>query len=108
VDGNDIETRATTFATAKHAGQTRKYNPNVPYVTHPLKVAEMLREIRNDSDLVAVALLHDVVEDTDTSLYEIKIHFGKRVASLVAELTSDKGFKINWAKQSTSLRKFCR
>ncbi len=98
MDEIDLVIRAKVFATAKHEGQTRKYQPEVPYVTHPLKVAEMLQKIRDIPELVAAALLHDVVEDTSTTIEEIKTHFGEKVASLVAELTSDKKLQKQMGK----------
>ncbi len=69
--------------------QTRKYN-NKPYITHPIAVMKRLKQFTNDSNVLAAALLHDVVEDTSITIDEIRAEFGDIVANLVAELTSDK------------------
>lgn len=82
---------ALEFATAKHYGQTRKVTGN-PYISHPIHVAALLPKYKTSKridELKVVCLLHDTVEDTDTTLSEITSLFGSFVASLVAELTSD-------------------
>ena len=85
---------AQAFAERRHAGQMRR-DGRTPYIVHPLRVAKRLREAGvEDRDLLAAALLHDVVEDTlrpgetDASLlWELNGRFGPRVATLVDELT---------------------
>lgn len=85
--------KATAFATLKHDGQFRKNKEAAPYITHPLGVCLLLHkyatECRNTPILVA-AILHDTVEDTDTTLDEIEIKFGAEVRDLVAAVTDDK------------------
>lgn len=78
--------RAAEFMTLAHEGQM--YG-ELPYFTHPLQVAEMVREPTED-ELVA-ALLHDVVEDTPVTLEEIAANFGDRVTAMVDLLTKRKG-----------------
>lgn len=83
--------KAIEFATKKHNGQFRKVS-NEPYITHPLKVSYLLpsfKKSKNMDDLLCAALLHDTLEDTETSFDEISFSFGPLVASLVYELTSD-------------------
>ena len=76
---------ALDFATAKHQGQKRLSGED--YVSHPLAVATLLAEWDMDVDSVVAGLLHDVAEDTDTSLGEIATNFGDGVALLVDGVT---------------------
>jgi len=78
---------ALEFATAAHAGQIRKYTDNIPYITHPIGVTEILMEVCDDTEMLAAALLHDTVEDCDVTLDDIRSRFGERVAALVDDLT---------------------
>lgn len=88
--GYDLELvkRAINFASSKHASQIRKLDGR-PYFDHPTRVAAIVKHHIPDSDLVAAALLHDVVEDTATSVLDIQKLFNPRVASLVGQVTSD-------------------
>ena len=82
--------KAALFAADRHRNQRRKGQRGAPYVNHPLAVAECLATAGiEDPDILAAALLHDTVEDTDTSLSELDDSFGPRVASIVAEVTDD-------------------
>lgn len=85
----DVFDRAICFAAEKHSGQTRKMN-KVPYIVHPLEVAAIVGTMTEDKDVLAAAVLHDTVEDTDTTIEEIRENFGKRVALLVGTETEDK------------------
>ena len=79
--------RAIQFATQAHKGQYRKYTHD-PYITHPLAVMEIVRGVPGHTqEMLAAAVLHDVVEDTDVSLSDIKSEFGDQVARLVSYLT---------------------
>jgi (p)ppGpp synthase/HD superfamily hydrolase len=82
--------RAIEFAARKHIKQFRKGNAG-PYISHPMGVMWILTRcgIRNENTLIA-AVLHDTVEDTDTTLEEIEELFGKIVAEYVAEVSDDK------------------
>lgn len=84
--------RAFRFAAERHAGQRRKGAAGEPYVNHLTEVAELVAEATGgrDPQLVAAALLHDTVEDTDTTHAELVERFGADVAGLVAEVTDDK------------------
>jgi len=77
---------ARAFATKAHEGQIRKYTGE-PYITHPVAVALLVHKVTSDSDMIAAALLHDVVEDTDISLDDIGKEFGGKIAYLVEGLT---------------------
>lgn len=82
---------AALFAAEKHRHQRRKDHAATPYINHPLGVAKILCEAGiEDVDVLVAALLHDTVEDTETTPSELAERFGPRVASLVAEVTDDK------------------
>lgn len=78
--------RALIFAFRFHAGQKRKYSGD-PYVVHPITVADIVGEHTGRDDLVAAALLHDVIEDCDVVADELVVLFGREIAGIVVELT---------------------
>jgi (p)ppGpp synthase/HD superfamily hydrolase len=78
--------RARYFAAKKHLGQTRKYTGE-PYIVHPVAVAERVRASGGTPNMIAAALLHDVLEDTDATVDEIESITNREVAMLVIELT---------------------
>lgn len=80
---------ALIFACKKHSGQHRKASA-LPYILHPMEVASIVSTMSDSQELLAAALLHDTVEDTETSLKEVEEKFGKRVAELVMSETEDK------------------
>jgi (p)ppGpp synthase/HD superfamily hydrolase len=84
----ELEQRAKEFATLKHAEveQMRKYTGE-PYITHPASVVELVRGVPHTEEMLAAAWLHDTVEDTDCTIYEIESLFGVEVAGLVEMLT---------------------
>lgn len=83
--------QAAAFAAERHSNQRRKGKQAAPYINHPIGVASCLADAGvEDPDILAAALLHDTVEDTDTSLEELEQLFGARVAGIVAEVTDDK------------------
>ncbi|CAF3739920.1 unnamed protein product [Rotaria sordida] len=83
---------ALQFAAYKHRFQKRKDLDGTPYINHPIGVAHILSNEAGikDFDLLAAALLHDTIEDTETTLGELVQEFGPRIAGIVAELTDDK------------------
>lgn len=86
----DPET-AYAYARQQHAGQTR--SDGSPYLNHPERVAVAVSRFADTHDLdslISAALLHDTIEDTDTTEEDLKRLFGGLVASIVKELTSDK------------------
>ena len=84
--------RALAFAAHKHRDQRRKDAEASPYINHPIALAEVLTGEGGvaDIDVLAAALLHDTIEDTATTLAELREHFGERIAGMVAEVTDDK------------------
>lgn len=89
VDDNTRLEMAIRYAAECHKGQTRK-GTNIPFIMHPLEVKEILYEMGADTNLLIAGLLHDVVEDTNTTIEEIQDTFGEDVAELVAGHTEDK------------------
>ncbi len=77
--------RAYTLAEAAHKNQQR--SSGEPYITHPLAVAGILAETKLDAPTIAAALLHDVAEDTQVTLDDIRAQFGAEIASLVDAVT---------------------
>ena len=84
--------RALDFAARKHRNQRRKGATAEPYINHPAEVARLVAEATGGRPLAVLqaALLHDTVEDTQTTLDELEREFGTDVAALVAEVTDDK------------------
>ena len=78
--------RALAFATRAHAGQVRRYTGE-PYIEHPKAVMRLVADVPHTKEQLAAALLHDVVEDTETPLVVILSEFGPSVALLVLDLT---------------------
>jgi guanosine-3',5'-bis(diphosphate) 3'-pyrophosphohydrolase len=85
-------TRALHFAAQRHSSQRRKGAASEPYINHCIEVAHLLAEATagTDTAVVVAAILHDTVEDTDTTQSEIEQQFGADIAGLVAEVTDDK------------------
>ncbi|MHC5269598.1 RelA/SpoT family protein [Enterococcus sp. LJL98] len=77
--------KAYNYARKAHEGQFRKSGE--PYIIHPIQVAGILAELRMDPHTVATGFLHDVVEDTDVTLADLEVEFGKDVAMLVDGVT---------------------
>jgi GTP pyrophosphokinase len=82
---DDLLRRAYLFSARQHRGQIRKSGE--PYLVHPLEVANILAELKLDPICVATGLLHDIVEDTETSVEDIEEYFGAEIAHLVDGLT---------------------
>jgi len=80
------------FAAKKHRDQRRKDKDGTPYINHPLGVANILTAEAKvyDSTLAQVAILHDTIEDTETTFEELVENFGIEVASMVIELSDEK------------------
>ena len=82
---------AALFAAQKHTGQRRKGEAGEPYLNHLVEVAQLVATSpAADADVIAAALLHDVVEDTVVSAEEVERSFGPAVAAYVLEVTDDK------------------
>jgi len=101
----DALNRAYVFAMKKHSGQFRTSGD--PYYSHPIEVAGILTKFRLDCASIIAGLLHDTVEDTDTTIEEIRSLFGDQVASLVDGLTKLATIeqKSGSSKQAENFRK---
>jgi myo-inositol-1(or 4)-monophosphatase len=85
----ELVSEAVTFAVKAHDGMRRKKSQS-PYILHPLEAAVIVGTMTDDQNVIAAAVLHDAVEDTDVTIEEIEERFGKRVKSLVQSETEDK------------------
>lgn len=85
-------TRALAFAAHKHRDQRRKDEGASPYINHPIALAELLVHAGgvDDAVVLAAALLHDTLEDTETTPDELCAAFGEKIAAIVAEVSDDK------------------
>jgi guanosine-3',5'-bis(diphosphate) 3'-pyrophosphohydrolase len=83
---------ALHFAADKHRFQKRKDPEASPYINHPISAAEVLARVGGVTDTVTLmaALLHDTIEDTDTTPDELETRFGSEVLGVVMEVTDDK------------------
>ena len=83
---------ALAFAAHKHRNQRRKDVEASPYINHPIALARVLAVEAGvkDEKTVIAAILHDTVEDTETTQEELRLRFGRTIASVVAEVTDDK------------------
>ena len=97
--------KAYVYAMRKHGSQTRASGD--PYFSHPLEVAAILTDLRLDDATIAVALLHDTIEDTDATRAEIDTIFGEEIGKLVEGLTKIKRLDLQTqkAKQAENFRK---
>jgi len=87
--------QAASFAAKKHRYQKRKGDDGEPYVNHPLEVANLLANVGkvDDYDILIAAVLHDTIEDTETTAEELTELFGATVCGYVLEVTDDKSLE---------------
>ena len=81
--------KAIIFATKAHAGVNRKGKTR-PYILHPIEAMTIVSTVTEDEEVLAAAVLHDTVEDTNLTKADIEAEFGERVAKLVAAESEDK------------------
>jgi guanosine-3',5'-bis(diphosphate) 3'-pyrophosphohydrolase len=95
---------ALRLAAEKHRDHRRKGANKSPYINHPIEVAELLARVGGvrDVEILAAAILHDTVEDTETTPDELEQAFGARVRGLVAEVTDDKSLPKDVRKRLQS------
>lgn len=98
LDALPLLDRAVAFAAVKHSGQHRK-GTNLPYITHVVEAMEIVSRMTEDEELRAAAVLHDTLEDTDTTKEELVRCFGQRVADLVAAESENK--RVNRPAEET-------
>lgn len=99
----ELVSKAIEIAVKAHDGMRRKKS-ETPYILHPLEAAVIVSTMTSDQNVIAAAILHDVVEDTNVTIEEIEETFGKRVKDLVASETEDKMPHIP-ASESWRIRK---
>ncbi len=101
---NPLETtlfdEAAKFAIEAHSGTERR-GKAYPYIIHPMEAASIVASITNDQEMLAAAILHDTVEDTDVTLEQIRDRFGDRVASLVQHETAPIEETMSWRAKKT-------
>lgn len=81
--------RAINFAVQAHEGQFRK-GTQIPYILHPMEAAAIVGSMTTDEEIIAGAVLHDVVEDTETTIEDVINLFGEQIGSYVASESEDK------------------
>jgi len=96
----DLIRHAYVFAANRHQGQIRRSGE--PYFTHPLAVAWILADMELDEETVSAGLLHDLLEDTETTVDEIGEEFGPEVARLVAALTKMADFESSYSSREAN------
>ena len=107
----DLLEKSIAFALRAHEGQVRKKS-GIPYILHPMEAATIASTLTDDREVLAAVMLHDTVEDTDTTLDEIRREFGERVAQLVKgeteneypELTREESWKLRKEESLQRLR----
>jgi guanosine-3',5'-bis(diphosphate) 3'-pyrophosphohydrolase len=100
-DPIDLLLHTLKFAAEKHRMQRRKDPDASPYINHPITVASVLYHEAGvrDPTVLAAAILHDTVEDTETTPEELREEFGAKIASVVMEVTDDKSLAKAERKQ---------
>lgn len=95
----DLLDRAIVFATKAHHNTERR-GKGFPYIVHPMEALEIVATITSDQELLAAAVLHDTLEDTDVTLDQLRREFGDRVSALVQaesdELVEDVREEDSW------------
>lgn len=89
VERSDLVKEALATAQRAHAGQLRRGSDGRPFIDHPVAVAELLCGEHQGDEVIAAALLHDVVEKSDTEIDSVRERFGEVVGDLVAAMTED-------------------
>lgn len=102
---NPLETKyfdkAAMFAIEAHQGTERR-GKGYPYIIHPMEAASIVASITNDQELLAAAILHDTVEDTDVTIEQIREAFGDRVAVLIQNETAPLDETMPWREKKTA------
>lgn len=91
----DLFDKAVKFAVDAHAEIERR-GKGYPYILHPMEAAGIVASITTDPEMLAAAILHDTVEDTDVTIEQIRQEFGERVATLVYNETSHLPHGLPW------------
>lgn len=97
--------RAIVFAVQCHSGVERR-GKGFPYIVHPMEAMAIAATMTDDQEILAAAALHDVVEDTDVTLDDLRERFGERVARLVDTESDQFGQDLDWkARKEASLQR---
>jgi GTP diphosphokinase / guanosine-3',5'-bis(diphosphate) 3'-diphosphatase len=93
--------KALAFASLKHRDQRRKDAQASPYINHPIALADLLVNEGGvtDVEVLCAALLHDTLEDTETTPQELEREFGRKIASIVLEVSDNKMLKKGTRKR---------
>ena len=98
----DLVDKAIVFATKAHHGTERR-GKGFPYIIHPLEAMAIVATMTSDPELLAATVLHDTIEDTDTTYDDLQREFGTRVADLVAAETDMRqntdGHELTWRER---------
>lgn len=97
-ENNLLLEKAISFAVERHSGAVRKAT-TTPYILHPLEAMQILASVKADTFLLIAGVLHDTVEDTETTIEEIAELFGSDVADLVSANSEDKS--KSWDERKT-------
>jgi len=101
--------KALNVAAKLHDGQYRKGKSKLPYITHPMTVAMIVSKYTDDEEIIASALLHDTIEDTEYAEDELRRDFGNRVCGIVMGVTSPEAMSgtraEHWHRYVLVLRK---
>lgn len=108
VERSELVKGALETARRTHAGQLRRGSDGRPFIDHPVAVADLLIRERCDDEVLSAALLHDVVEKSDTSLDKLREDFGERVADLVQTMTEDDSIPDYEARKEEHRRRVAR
>ena len=100
--GRPLVRRALAWAARQHRGQNRAVD-DAPFVLHPVEVAALLSARGCDEEVIAAVVLHDVVEQTDARIADVRDRFGDRVARIVAAVTEDESID-DYAERKAALR----
>ena len=103
----ELVTQAMIFAATMHDGAVRKAS-NIPYIVHPMEAAAIAATITDDQEVLAAAVLHDVMEDCGVSFEALRERFGERVADLVRADSHNQGAfaEASWnARKREAVRK---
>ena len=95
--------KAIEFAAIRHKDQKRK-GTELPYIVHPMEVMQILTENGCDKNVIVAGILHDTIEDTETTYDDVLEYFGKEIADIVASESEDKSKSWKERKQTTIAR----
>ena len=100
--GRPLVRAAFSWAARRHVGQSRAVD-DAPFILHPVEVAALLSSRAYDDEVIAAGLLHDVVENTEAGIDDVRARFGDRVARIVASVTEDDAIE-DYEQRKAALR----